>query len=108
MRTLFLKSVDLEEGSIAGIDKGFNKYWYFSELSVNDVGFVTRLKDNAPYTVLCTNDVSCTPTLLYLIANSDAAGHISYRRYLPFLAIDESLSCRMFHPDTLYKNLQAS
>ena len=60
----FLKSVDLEEGSIAVFDKGFNKYWYFAELSVNGVGFVTRLKDNARFTVLCANDVSDEPDIL--------------------------------------------
>ncbi len=54
----FLKSVELEEGSIAVFDKGFNKYWYFSELTENGVGFVTRIKDNARYAVLWTNDVS--------------------------------------------------
>lgn len=53
----FLKSVELEEGSIAVYDKGFNKYWYFSELTQSNIGFVTRLKDNARYTVLHTNDV---------------------------------------------------
>ena len=54
----FLKSVELEEGSIAVFDKGFNKYWYFSELTENGVGFGTRIKDNARYAVLWTNDVS--------------------------------------------------
>ncbi len=54
----FLQSVELEEGSIAVFDKGFNKYWYFSELGESGVGFVTRQKDNARYTVLSTNDIS--------------------------------------------------
>jgi hypothetical protein len=54
----FLQSVELEEGSIAVFDKGFNKYWYFSELGENGVGFVTRQKDNAKYTVLSANDIS--------------------------------------------------
>jgi hypothetical protein len=53
----FLKSMELEEGSIAVFDKGFNKYWYFSELTMKGVGFVTRIKDNARYTVMSTNDV---------------------------------------------------
>ncbi len=60
----FLKSVELEEGSIAVFDKGFNKYWYFSELTENGVGFVTRIKDNARYAVLCTKDVCDEPDIL--------------------------------------------
>lgn len=60
----FLKSVELEEGSIAVYDKGFNKYWYFSELTQSNIGFVTRLKDNARYTVLHTNDVYDEPDIL--------------------------------------------
>jgi len=49
--------MELERVSIAVFDKGFNKYWYFSELTMNGVGFVTRLKDNARYTVISTNDI---------------------------------------------------
>ena len=70
----FLKSVELEEGSIAVYDKGFNKYWYFSELTQSNIGFVTRLKDNARYTVLHTNDVYDEPDIL-----SDQVIALKYR-----------------------------
>ena len=54
----FLKSLELEKDSIAIFDKGFNKYSYFSELTQEDIGLVTRLKDNAKYEVLANNNVS--------------------------------------------------
>jgi hypothetical protein len=48
----FLKAINLEEGSIAVFDKGFNKYWYYDELTRTNRHFVTRIKDNAKYEVI--------------------------------------------------------
>ncbi|TAG84899.1 MAG: IS4 family transposase, partial [Bacteroidetes bacterium] len=47
----FLNLLKLEPGSIAVFDKGFNKYQFFSKLTQAGIFYVTRLKDNAKYTV---------------------------------------------------------
>jgi hypothetical protein len=49
--TGFLALMKLEEGSIALMDKGFNKYSYFAMLTDTNRFFVTRLKENAKYQV---------------------------------------------------------
>lgn len=48
----FLQAIRLEEGSIALFDKGFNKYWYYNELTKSNRYFVTRIKENAKYDVV--------------------------------------------------------
>jgi hypothetical protein len=55
--TGFLALMKLEEGSIALMDKGFNKYSYFAMLTDTKRFFVTRLKDNAKYEVDSRNPV---------------------------------------------------
>jgi hypothetical protein len=55
--TGFLALMKLEEGSIALMDKGFNKYAYFAELTATKRYFVTRLKDNAKYEVDTQNPI---------------------------------------------------
>lgn len=47
--TGFLNLMKLDEGTIALMDKGFNKYSYFQKLTESKRYFVTRLKDNAKY-----------------------------------------------------------
>lgn len=48
----FLKLLKLEEGSICTFDKGFCKYKYFKQMSEEGKFFVTRLKDNAKFTIV--------------------------------------------------------
>lgn len=51
--------MNLEEGSIAVFDKGFNRY--FDEWTQYNKFFATRLKDNAVYTIIKENDTHQDP-----------------------------------------------
>jgi Transposase DDE domain/Domain of unknown function (DUF4372) len=57
----FLKVLNLQEGSIAVFDKGFNRYRCFDEWTQKNRFFVTRSKDNASYTVIKENDILQDP-----------------------------------------------
>ncbi len=46
------RSVPLSPGSIVTMDRGYNDYKLFAFWTVNGIWFVTRLKDNAAYTVV--------------------------------------------------------
>jgi len=59
----FLKVLNLEQGSIAVFDKGFNRYRYFDVWTQQNRFFVTRLKDNASYTVIKENDTLQNPDI---------------------------------------------
>jgi putative transposase len=45
------------KGSIVAVDKGYNDYSWYKQLTEKDISFVTRLKTNAKYRVLCRRDV---------------------------------------------------
>lgn len=55
--TGFLSIMKLDEGSIALMDKGFNKYSYFARLTETNRFFVTRIRENAKYEVYKQNPV---------------------------------------------------
>jgi hypothetical protein len=46
------RSVPLAPGSIVAMDRGYNDYKLFAYWTANKIYFVTRLKDNADYTVI--------------------------------------------------------
>jgi hypothetical protein len=46
------RRLDLPAGSIVVFDRGYNDYLWFTELTLFDVGFVTRMKDNCRYEVV--------------------------------------------------------
>jgi hypothetical protein len=48
----FLKGIVLPKGSYIVFDKAYNKYKLFAEWTLKSLYFVTRMKDNAIYTVL--------------------------------------------------------
>ena len=48
----------LARGSIVAMDRGYNDYDLFADWTENGIFFVTRLKDNASYVVVCANDVT--------------------------------------------------
>jgi hypothetical protein len=52
----FLALMKLDKGSIALMDKAFNNYSYFHELTEAGQFFVTRLKENAQYEVMAENE----------------------------------------------------
>lgn len=46
------RQLDLPPGSIVVFDRGYNDYLWFTELTLFDVGFVTRMKDNSRWKVI--------------------------------------------------------
>lgn len=46
------RRLELPSGSIVVFDRGYNDYLWFTELTLFDVGFVTRMKDNCRYEVI--------------------------------------------------------
>ena len=45
------------KGSIVAIDKGYNDYTWYKQLTEKEISFVTRLKTNAKFRVVCRRDV---------------------------------------------------
>lgn len=50
------RNIELPAGSIVVFDRGYNDYLWFTELTLFDVGFVTRMKDSAAYEVIETRE----------------------------------------------------
>lgn len=50
------RDIELPAGSIVVFDRGYNDYLWFTELTLFDVGFVTRMKDSAAYEVIETRE----------------------------------------------------
>jgi len=50
------KNFEFPAGSIVVFDRGYNDYLWFTELTLFDVGFVTRMKDSATYEVVQTRE----------------------------------------------------
>jgi hypothetical protein len=48
------RRLDLPPGSIVVFDRGYNDYLWFTELTLFEVGFVTRMKENSLYHVIET------------------------------------------------------
>ena len=51
------RAMDLPQGSIVVVDKGYNDYAWYKQLIDNNIFFVTRLKSNAKYRVIERLDV---------------------------------------------------
>ena len=52
-----VEKIPLQAGDIVTFDRGYNNYKYFSNLCTKSIYFVTRLKENASYTVIDINAV---------------------------------------------------
>ncbi len=50
-----IKDMKLKKGDIVTFDKGYNNYEQFQSLTDQGIYFVTRLKDNARYTIVSRN-----------------------------------------------------
>lgn len=50
------RRLELPAGSIVVFDRGYNDYLWFTELTIFEVGFVTRMKDGALYEVIGTRE----------------------------------------------------
>lgn len=46
------RTMNLPQGSIVVVDKGYNDYAWYKQLTDNDISFVNRLKSNAKYRVI--------------------------------------------------------
>jgi hypothetical protein len=53
----FLKKLKCDDNTIYVFDKGYNDYKAFKHFTDNQTGFVTRIKDNAPFDVIETKEV---------------------------------------------------
>ena len=49
--------MNFPKGSIVAVDKGYNDYAWYKQLTEKEIFFVTRLKTNARYRVVCRRDV---------------------------------------------------
>lgn len=54
----FLKRLVCDENTIYVFDKGYNDYKAFRHFTTQKTGFVTRIKDNARYDIVETNELS--------------------------------------------------
>jgi len=51
------RTLDFPKGSIVAIDKGYNDYTWYNQLTDKGISFVTRLKSNAKYRIVCRRPV---------------------------------------------------
>ena len=54
---ILLEKLKMDSNTIYVFDKGYNDYKAFRKFSENQTGFVTRIKDNAAYEVVQTNEL---------------------------------------------------
>ena len=54
---ILLEKLKMDSNTIYVFDKGYNDYKAFKRFSEHKTGFVTRIKDNAVYEILETNDI---------------------------------------------------
>jgi len=58
------RTLEFPKGSIVAVDKGYNDYAWYKQLTDNGIFFVTRLKTNAKYRTLCRRPVLKSKGLL--------------------------------------------
>lgn len=58
------KTLTFAPGTIVVIDRGYVDYTWFASLTLHGVFFVTRLKDNAVYTVVGTREISARGSII--------------------------------------------
>ncbi|MFV1985552.1 MAG: IS4 family transposase [Thiohalomonadales bacterium] len=51
------RTLKFPKGSIIAVDKGYNDYSWYNQLTIKEIFFVTRLKSNAKYSVIKRNSV---------------------------------------------------
>lgn len=55
---ILLEKLKMDSNTIYVFDKGYNDYKAFKKFSENSTGFVTRIKDNAVYETIETNEIA--------------------------------------------------
>jgi hypothetical protein len=58
-----VENIPLQSGDIVTFDRGYNNYKYFAKLCFNSIYFVTRLKENASYTIVSSNETGNTKNI---------------------------------------------
>ena len=61
---IYARKIPLAAGSIVAMDRGYNDYKLFANWTENGIYFVTRLKDNADYTVIAEQTVPINRNIL--------------------------------------------
>jgi len=51
------RTLKFPKGSIVAVDKGYNDYTWYNQLTAKGIFFVTRLKSNAKYRIVCRRSV---------------------------------------------------
>ncbi len=80
------RTLTFPKGSIVAIDKGYNDYTWYKQLTDNGIFFVTRLKVNARYRTLCRRPVLkskgllCDQTIEFTGAQTAKKCPVSLRR----------------------------
>jgi len=59
-----VEKIPLQSGDIVTFDRGYNNYKYFANLCNDSIYFITRLKENASYTVVNTNEIGSNENIL--------------------------------------------
>lgn len=59
-----VERIPLQPGDIVTFDRGYNNYKYFAKLCFNSIYFVTRLKENASYTIVHSNKTGSNKNIL--------------------------------------------
>jgi hypothetical protein len=59
-----LKKIPLQPGDVIATDRGFTNYSYFASLCIKKIFFITRMKSNAVFSVVKTNPLPSSGTIL--------------------------------------------
>jgi len=80
------RTLQFPKGSMVAVDKGYNDYAWYKQLTDNGIYFVTRLKTNAQYRVLCRRPVlknkglSCDQTIEFTGSQTAKKCPVALRR----------------------------
>jgi len=80
------RTLKFPKGSIVAVDKGYNDYTWYKQLTAKGIYFVTRLKTNAKYRVVCRRSVikekglTCDQTIEFTGAQTARKCPIPLRR----------------------------
>ena len=80
------RTLEFPKGSIVAVDKGYNDYTWYKQLTDKGVFFVTRLKTNAKYRIVCRHPVlknkglTCDQTIEFSGAQTAKKCSVQLRR----------------------------
>ncbi len=80
------RTLEFPKGSIVAVDKGYNDYSWYNQLTAKEIFFVTRLKTNEKYRVVCRRSVikgkglTCDQTIEFTGVQTSRKCPIALRR----------------------------